>query len=116
MPTIYENDLPQTRRTLLSRLRGQGDEDSWQEFFDNYWKLVYSVSLRAGLKDDEAQEVVQDTFISLAKSIGNFDYDRSKCTFRTWLCRIVQRRISNFLRSTLCTQSKLVDIRRVLLL
>jgi RNA polymerase sigma factor (sigma-70 family) len=98
MPTGYEDEMPQTRRSLLSRLKREGDNDSWQELFDTYWKLVYSVCLRAGLKNEEAQEVVQETFVSLSKSLGNFKYDRNRCTFRTWLCRIVQHRIINFIR------------------
>ena len=98
MSNAYENEMSQTRQSLLSRLKRDGDDNSWQELFDTYWKLVYSVCLRAGLNDSEAQEVVQEVFVALTKSIENYEYDRSRCMFRTWLCRIVQRRISNYLR------------------
>ena len=38
-----------TRRTLLSRLKNREDEQSWKDFFDTYWKLIYGVAIRAGL-------------------------------------------------------------------
>ena len=56
-----EQEFIPTRRTLLSRLKRWSDHDSWQEFFDTYWKLIYCVCLRYGLTHDEAQEIVQET-------------------------------------------------------
>ena len=34
----------QTRRSLLSRLRDFEDRESWQTFFDLYWRLLYNVA------------------------------------------------------------------------
>ena len=51
-----------TRRSLLSRLKNREDQESWQDFFDTYWKLVYGVAIKAGLTDQEAQEVEPVTF------------------------------------------------------
>ena len=58
-----EADFIPTRRTLLSRLKNFDDHLSWRNFFDTYWKLIYSVALKSGLRDAEAQEVVQETVI-----------------------------------------------------
>ena len=30
-----------TRRSLLSRLKNWDDQDSWRDFFNTYWKLIY---------------------------------------------------------------------------
>lgn len=54
-----------TRQSLLSRLKDWDDKASWRDFFNTYWKLIYSVSLKAGLRDEDAQEVVQETMISV---------------------------------------------------
>lgn len=43
-----------TRSTLLSRLRNFDDDQSWRSFFETYWKLIYGVALKAGLRDIEA--------------------------------------------------------------
>ena len=48
-----------TRRSLVNRLRNRSDQESWREFFNTYWKLIYAVALKAGLTDQEAEDVVQ---------------------------------------------------------
>lgn len=87
-----------TRSTLLSRLKNFDDDRSWRRFFDTYWKLIYGVALKSGLREVEAQEVVQETVISVSRNIGKFEYDRTKCTFKTWLMTVTRSRISNQFR------------------
>ena len=70
MTLLVEDPIP-TRYTLLSRLEDRGDQDSWKDFFDTYWRLIYSVALKSGLTEAEAQDVVQETIISVARDIQN---------------------------------------------
>src|SRR5256885_17130220 len=74
-----------TRQSLLSRLKDLGDQQSWRDFFDTYWKLIYSAALQAGLTDAEAQDVVQDTVLSVAKKMPDFTYDPAVGSFKRWL-------------------------------
>jgi RNA polymerase sigma factor (sigma-70 family) len=87
-----------TRYSLLSRLQDWKDQDSWKDFFDTYWRLIYSVALKAGLTEFEAQEVVQETVISVAKGIHRFQRDPAKGSFRGWLRNVTQWRIIDQLR------------------
>jgi RNA polymerase sigma-70 factor (ECF subfamily) len=87
-----------TRRTLLSRLRNLDDQESWRTFFDLYWRLLYNVARKSGLSDDQAQDVVQDTVISVSRKMPGFRYDPARGTFRQWLLRITRRRILDHLR------------------
>lgn len=87
-----------TRRSLLSRLKNWEDQKSWKEFFDTYWKLVYSVALKAGLTATEAEEVVQETFISVAKKIPEFQYDPARGSFKGWLLNTTRWRIADQFR------------------
>jgi RNA polymerase sigma-70 factor (ECF subfamily) len=87
-----------TRVSLLSRLKDWEDNDSWREFFNTYWKLVYGVALKAGLTDQEAQEVVQETVITVARRIPEFKYDPAVCSFKTWLLNLTRWRIVDQLR------------------
>jgi DNA-directed RNA polymerase specialized sigma24 family protein len=64
-----------TRRSLLSRLRNLEDNASWQDFFETYWKLIYSAATKAGLSDADAQDVVQETVLTVTRRIGEFRYD-----------------------------------------
>lgn len=98
------NDLPAleelipTRDSLLSRLKDWRDDDSWRDFFNTYWKLVYGVALKAGLTEQEAEEVVQETVITVARRIPEFKYDPSICSFKTWLLNLTRWRIVDQLR------------------
>jgi RNA polymerase sigma factor (sigma-70 family) len=87
-----------TRRSLLTRLKRWDDQESWQDFFDTYWKLIYSVARRAGLEEADAQDVVQDTVISVARQMPNFKYDPASGSFKNWLSLITRRRITDHLR------------------
>ena len=92
-----ENLLP-TRRSLLNRLKNWDDQESWKDFFDTYWKLIYGVAVRAGLTDAEAQEVVQETVIAVAKKIPEFQYNPEIGSFKSWLLHTAQWRISDQFR------------------
>ena len=87
-----------TRHSLISRLKDWDDQESWKEFFDTYWKLLYSVALKSGLSDAEAQDVVQDTIVAVAKKMPEFHYDPALGSFKSWLLTITRRRIIDHLR------------------
>ena len=84
-----------TRASLLGRLKDWEDQQSWQDFFNIYWRLIYSVALKAGLSDGEAQDVVQETLVTVAKKIGQFKSDPALGSFKKWLLLITRRRIAD---------------------
>ena len=92
------DELAPTRHSLLERLRDLDDSVSWQEFFDTYWKLIYGSAIKSGLSDDEAEEVVQETVIGVARGMEKFVYDPQICSFKGWLMHITHRRIIDRLR------------------
>jgi RNA polymerase sigma factor (sigma-70 family) len=92
------DDTIATRASLLDRLKDREDQASWQEFFDTYWRLIYAVATKAGLSDAEAQDVVQETVISVAKNVGEFHYDPKVCSFKTWMLRMTRWRIIDRIR------------------
>ena len=71
-----------TRRSLVDRLANWDDQRRWQDFFDTYWKLIYSAARKSGLSDAEAQEVVQETVITVAKKIDKLRYDPALGSFK----------------------------------
>lgn len=91
------DSLP-TRSSLLGRLRDLDDEVSWRRFFDTYWYLLYNVARKSGLSESDAEEVVQETVISVARKIPDFQYDPAKGSFKQWLLLIARRRIQDQLR------------------
>src|ERR1041385_6919991 len=96
--TLPTDDPIPTRYSLLSRLQNWDDEDSWKDFFETYWRLIYSVAIKSGLNATEAQDVVQETVISVAKDLHKFKRDRSLGSFKGWLRNITRWRIADQLR------------------
>lgn len=92
------DEMLPTRQSLLSRLRDWENQDSWQDFFDSYWRLIYGVARRAGLDESEAEEAVQETFVSVAKQMPDFHYDPAKGSFKAWLLQITHWRIGDQFR------------------
>jgi RNA polymerase sigma-70 factor (ECF subfamily) len=97
MPAKPFDPIP-TRHSLLARLKDWGDQTSWQDFFDTYWQLIYNVAVKAGLTDTEAQEVVQETVIAVARKIPEFKTDPARGSFSAWLMRLTRWRITDQLR------------------
>jgi RNA polymerase sigma factor (sigma-70 family) len=92
-----EDSYP-TRSSLLQRVKDTTDHQSWQEFNDVYGKLILGFALKAGLTEDEAQEVVQETLIAAAKNLPEFRYDPKVCSFKTWLLNLSNWRVKDQLR------------------
>jgi RNA polymerase sigma-70 factor (ECF subfamily) len=85
--------------SLLSRLKRWDDQESWRDFFDTYWKFLYSIALKAGLSDNDARDVVQETVVAVAKGLREERFKSAEgSSFKAWLKLIVQRRVASHLR------------------
>lgn len=93
----YDEFLP-TRRSLLSRLRNFDDAVSWRDFFDTYWKLIFNAALKSGLTPAAAEDVVQDTVITVARKMPEFRYDPARGSFKGWLLKTTKWRILDHVR------------------
>ena len=89
---------PETRRSLLIRLRDQADTRAWCEFVDLYAPLIHAYAMRRGLQDADAADLAQQVLESVARAVGDFDYDPSKGTFRGWLFAITRNCLFQRLR------------------
>jgi RNA polymerase sigma factor (sigma-70 family) len=82
----------------LTRLKDWDDQQAWREFFDLYWRLIYSVARRAGLSEAEAQDVVQETLLVVAKEMPGFRYDPARGSFKAWLHTVIRGRLGRHWR------------------
>lgn len=87
-----------TRRSLVDRLANWSDQKNWQEFYDTYSQLIHSVAKRAGMSEGEAEEVVQETVITIAKKAEAFRYDPAVGSFKGWVLTITRWRINDQFR------------------
>jgi RNA polymerase sigma factor (sigma-70 family) len=95
-----------TSTTLLVRIRDLEDQLSWHEFFATYKKLIFAVALKSRLTEAEAQDVVQETMVSVTKHITDFRYDRKIGSFKRWLLNMTHWRIRDQFRK----RSQLVSL------
>jgi RNA polymerase sigma factor (sigma-70 family) len=99
MPLGDDKSLIPTRASLLSRLKNAHDDESWRDFFDTYWRLIYNAATKAGLSDAEAQDVVQETVLSAWRNLPGFKYDTSVGSFKGWLLQLTNWRITDCMRN-----------------
>lgn len=92
-----EEFLP-TRASLIAAIKDAENGVRWQEFFDTYSPLILSLALRSGLTRTEADDVVQETMIGVAKKMPGFDYDPAVGSFKNWLLRLARWRITDQFR------------------
>src|SRR5439155_18254744 len=91
-------DLLSTRESLMRRLKDSDDQSSWQEFYRTYSGLSFRFAIKAGLTETEAEEVVQETVIGVARNLPEFKYDPAVCSFKTWLLNQTSWRVKDQIR------------------
>ncbi len=96
--TTPKTDPLATRASLLGRLRDWSDDAAWAEFNRVYGRLLFNFAIKLGVPERDAQDVVQETLTSVAKSIRAFEYDPERSSFKTWLLSVARRRVADFFR------------------
>ncbi len=87
-----------TRQSLIMRLQDWQDQRSWDDFYRTYWRLIYGAAMKAGLREQEAWDVVQETILTVAKQSKKNMYDPEKGSFKSWLWNITRWRINDRFR------------------
>jgi RNA polymerase sigma-70 factor, ECF subfamily len=95
-----ENDAhtsASTSRSLLAALRGD-EPAAWQRLVSLYAPLVYHWCRKMELADQDAADIFQEVFQSVARRIDTFHKDGPADTFRGWLRTITRNKVRDHLR------------------
>ena len=83
-----------TEPEIIQKLQ-QGNEQAFKQLVDNYHKLVVNTSFGMVHSIEDAEDIAQEVFIEVFRSIQNF---RADAKLSTWLYRIAVNRSLNFIR------------------
>jgi len=90
-------DLPDTRPSLLVRLRNANDREAWRQFVDIYAPLIYGLARKRGLQDADAADLTQDVFRAVSAAMPLWQYDPKRGSFRGWLFTVARNKLNDFL-------------------
>ena len=88
-----------TRKSLIEKLDNWEDHRVWDEFYQTYWRLIFSVANKAGLTREEAFDVVQETILAIARQVKKGQYDPRAGSFKAWLLQMTRWRILDVFRA-----------------
>ena len=88
-----------TRLSLLDRIQNPRDEASWSEFVELYHPLLLNFVRKRGLRDSDADDVVQEILIALVRRLRDFKVDHSRGRFRTYLWQVTHNAVINHHRN-----------------
>jgi RNA polymerase sigma-70 factor (ECF subfamily) len=89
--------VQETRASLLLRLRDARDQQAWATFLEIYQPLIYRLARQRNVQDADAREVTQEVLLAVAGSIGQWDLDPGRGSFRGWLSTITRNLVVNLL-------------------
>ncbi|MEM7391268.1 MAG: sigma-70 family RNA polymerase sigma factor [Verrucomicrobiota bacterium] len=90
--------MVETRQTLIIRLRNPSAEADWEDFYQQYWRIIIRYAMKLGLAEDAAEDVLQETMMALLKTMPTFDYDPKKGRFLNFLLTITHRKAIGIMR------------------
>lgn len=80
--------MESTRASLILRLQNADDVAAWDEFSAIYAPVVYRVAIARGLQAADAENLVQEVMLSVARSVDQWLERTNRGSFRAWLLRI----------------------------
>ncbi|MFN0056656.1 MAG: RNA polymerase sigma factor [Planctomycetales bacterium] len=88
---------PETRDSLLLRLKDREDDLAWSEFTEIYRPVVLRLARRRGWQTADAEDLAQQVLAAVARAIGRWQSDPARARFRTWLQRVATNVMINAL-------------------
>jgi RNA polymerase sigma-70 factor (ECF subfamily) len=70
--------------TLIQRCLG-GDQGAWEDIVRQHRRKVFNIAYKFTGRHDEAEDLTQDIFLKIFKSLHTFD---RRANFQTWLVSV----------------------------
>jgi RNA polymerase sigma-70 factor (ECF subfamily) len=76
--------MPVSIEAIIQRA-GDGDQAAWDTIVRTYWRKVFNVAYRFVGTYDEAEDLTQEIFLKVFRSLNTFD---RRANFQTWLISV----------------------------
>ena len=90
---------------LLVRRCISGDAAAWQEIVQRYHRRIYSICYRFAGSADDAQDLTQEVFIKMYRTLSSYDVERGG--FMTWVTTITRNLLVDHFRKS--KQDRITD-------
>lgn len=91
------NSSPETRASLLIRVRDPADQAAWEEFVEIYRPVILRMAWKKGIQNADAEDLAQQVLVSVSKAVEQRAHDHERAKFRTWLHQVAHNAILNSL-------------------
>lgn len=88
---------PETRQSLMLRLRSPSDQQAWTQFVAIYEPLILRLMKQRGLQDADAHDVTQQVILAVTQAVDEWQPDGQAASFRRWLFAIARRLALKFI-------------------
>jgi RNA polymerase sigma-70 factor (ECF subfamily) len=92
------SDLPDASGDIDALIKRclRGDERAWEQIVKQHWQKVFNVAYKFVGRHDEAEDLAQDIFLKVFKSLETFD---RRANFQTWLISVSRNMCIDHYRS-----------------
>ncbi|MDY6068517.1 MAG: sigma-70 family RNA polymerase sigma factor [Opitutales bacterium] len=112
---------PDTPKSVISQMlnREQGVvwQQAWSVFFDIYYQTMHSMAVNvfkyigwSGVSDEDIQDIISASVISVIKTFEEGKYEKGKYRFRGFLKQVITRRVIDYIRNKNKKRSVSIEI------
>lgn len=92
--------MPDTSVSLLELVRQSPNSSAWSRLTEIYGPLLKAGLTRHGVQDADAEDLIQEIFLTVSRELPKFDHSGRPGAFRRWLRIVLVNRLRNYRRSS----------------